>query len=179
MAERKERTHLEGVGCGKCVWVWKNVQAVVTNYSARPGSGNIRVFFCIGIAAVAVQMRRSVSAQDLPKKTLPMQLRRARVSASSNNSLATEAYQIASVTGSQLDNVACIVSSLSQPRSTPFDALSFPADVLDDLKACLSTPPQPSSVVHLEQKEIPMRHLEIMMRRRRRRNLKSLDEPSL
>jgi len=125
-------------------------------------------------------MLRSVSAQDLLQKKLPTRLRRV-VSVSSSSSLASDAYQIASVTGSQLDDVACIVSSLSQIRSTTFDALSFPADVLDDFKACLSTPPEPSSVVQLEQKEIPMRHLEIMMRRRRRRNwaLKSLDDPSL
>jgi hypothetical protein len=131
-------------------------------------------------------MMRSVSAQDLLKKSLPPppQLRRV-VSVSSSSSLAADAYQIASVTGSQLDDVVCIVSSLSQTtRSTTFDAaLSFPADVLDDFKACLSTPPEPSSVVQLQQKEIPMRHLEIMMRRRRRRrnwdHLKSMDdEPS-
>jgi hypothetical protein len=79
---------------------------------------------------------------------------------------------MASITRAQLDDVPCIVAALSQSKASHFftegDVTSFPTEVLDDLKACVSNPPEPSSIVRMQQRDIPLRHIEIMMRRRRR-----------
>jgi hypothetical protein len=113
------------------------------------------------------KMKRSVSAtQDLKSLPKPNMHNMRRVV--STNSLASDVYQIASVTGSQLDDIACIASAISQSKSgNILDINTFPVGVLDDVKSCLSRPPEPSSIVQIEEKTVPMRHLEVMMRRRR------------
>jgi len=90
----------------------------------------------------------------------------------SSNSMASDVYQIASVTGSQLDDVACIVSAVAKSKTgNVLDTYSFPVEILDEIKSCVSRPPEPSSILQTEEKNIPMRHLEVMMRRRRRTSL--------
>lgn len=121
-------------------------------------------------------MKRSVSAQDVKSATMhtPHAMRRVV----SSSSLATDVLQTAAAAGMQLDAVPCVMFAASQSKHAANDVLpseyalyEFPPDVLDAVKSCLSSPPEPKSIVQVEQKCIPTRHLEIMMRRRRSRSM--------
>jgi hypothetical protein len=86
----------------------------------------------------------------------------------SSNSLISDVYQIISVTGSKLDDIPCIALAISPSKSSlDYNVHGFPENVIDDIKSCVS-PPDPSSIIQIKVKNIPMRHFEVMMRRRRR-----------